>query len=102
MPRANLGIGAAALDTIGLQAREWAFVGLNGRDIYAEPRGLLVGYNWPQYAVHRGHLQMLLYETVQQRLGPSAVRLGQHVVAYETHGDGVVVTIEHADGRQAK
>ena len=44
------------LDRVGLPAREWALVGLNGNDIYSEPRGLLAGYNWPQYAVHRGQL----------------------------------------------
>ena len=44
------------LDRVGLPAKEWALVGLNGNDIYSEPRGLLAGYNWPQYAVHRGQL----------------------------------------------
>ena len=50
----DLGLGADDLDRIGVPAREWALVGLNGREIYAEPRGLDAGYNWPQYAVHRG------------------------------------------------
>src|SRR5690348_2187808 len=57
----ELGIGAAQLDRIGLQTREWALVGLNGKEVYSEPRGLLAGYHWPQYSVHRGALQMLLY-----------------------------------------
>jgi 5-methylphenazine-1-carboxylate 1-monooxygenase len=56
----DLGIGADALDRVGLPAREWALVGLNGNDIHVEPRGLEAGYAWPQYAVHRGALQMLL------------------------------------------
>src|SRR5690606_15925221 len=50
----DLGIGPDYLDTVGLPAREWALVGLNGNDVYAEPRGLEAGYKWPQYAVHRG------------------------------------------------
>ena len=37
----DLGIGADELDRIGLPAKEWALVGLNGNDIYSEPRGLL-------------------------------------------------------------
>ena len=44
----DMGLGAKQLDTIGLQAREWAMVGRNGNDIYAEPRGLDEGYLWPQ------------------------------------------------------
>src|SRR5690349_24838090 len=59
----DLGIAAVDLDKIGVPAQEWALVGLNGNDIYSEPRGLGAGYNWPQYAMHRGQLHMLLYRT---------------------------------------
>ena len=38
----DLGLGDRLLDAIGLQAREWALVGRNGNDVYAEPRGRLV------------------------------------------------------------
>ena len=69
----ELGIGPDRLDAIGLPAREWALVGLNGKDVYSEPRGLLAGYRWPQYAVHRGLLQMLLHDTAVERLGSAAV-----------------------------
>jgi len=96
----DLGIGTDALDRIGLPAREWALVGLNGNDIYAEPRGLLAGYRWPQYAVHRGELQMLLYRTVLERLGPDAVRPGHRVASYRNEPDGTVTaTVETAGGR---
>jgi hypothetical protein len=43
---------------------------LNGKEVYAEPRGLRAGYNWPQYSVHRGGLQMLLYRAVVERSVP--------------------------------
>ena len=89
----DLGIGADALDRVGIQAREWALVGLNGRDIYAEPRGLAAGYQWPQYAAHRGKLQVLLFETVLERLGPAPVRLGQRVTGYEKLANGKVSAI---------
>ncbi len=93
----DLGIDDRLLDTIGLQAREWALVGRNGKDIYAEPRGLLAGYRWPQYSVHRGKLQMLLYQTVCERLGADAVRLGTRVIGYRNHDDGVTVQTESRD-----
>jgi 2-polyprenyl-6-methoxyphenol hydroxylase-like FAD-dependent oxidoreductase len=96
----DLGLDDRVLDTIGIQAREWALVGRNGRDVYAEPRGLLAGYRWPQYAVHRGQLQMLLYRTVLQRLGADAVRLGQRVVGYRHADDGVVALVETRDGQR--
>jgi len=95
----DLGIDSEMLDSIGIQAREWALVGRNGNDVYAEPRGLLAGYRWPQYAVHRGKLQMLLYRTVLERLGTDAVRLGQRVTGYRNRRDGVTALIESRDGR---
>ena len=95
----DLGIGSADLDRVGLPAREWALVGLNGNDIYAEPRGFLAGYHWPQYAVHRGRFHMLLHDKVVERIGPEAVRLGSRVTGYRQHaGGGVSALIEHLDG----
>ena len=94
----DLGLGAELLDRIGIQAREWALVGRNGNDVYAEPRGLLAGYRWPQYAVHRGQLQMLLYRTAQERLGPQAVRLGQRITGYRQTADGVSALVQTRDG----
>ncbi len=95
----DLGITQADLDKVGVPAREWALVGLNGNDIYSEPRGLLAGYKWPQYAVHRGQLLMMLHRKVVERIGPDAVRLGSRVTGYRKHVDGgVSALIEHADG----
>jgi 2-polyprenyl-6-methoxyphenol hydroxylase-like FAD-dependent oxidoreductase len=98
----ELGIGADALDTIGLQAREWALVGLNGKDVYSEPRGLLAGYRWPQYSVHRGGFQMLLYRAALERLGAGAVRTGQRVVGYRNEPDGVAVLIRSPGGAETE
>ncbi len=94
----DLGIGTRDLDRIGLPAREWALVGLNGNDIYSEPRGLLAGYGWPQYAVHRGLLQMMLYDKVIERLGPGAVRLGSRVTGYRNEPAGTVTALIETSG----
>ena len=95
----DLGVTAEDLDRVGLPAKEWALVGRNGNDIYAEARGLLAGYDWPQYAVHRGLLHMALHDKVVERIGPDAVRLGSRVTGYARNADGgVTARIEHADG----
>jgi len=98
----NLGIGADDLDEIGLPVKEWALVGLNGNDIYAEPRGMTAGYNWPQYAVHRGKLHMLLYETLIERAGAHCVQLGHRVVGYETSDHGAVALLRSSDGIESQ
>ncbi len=99
----DLGIGREALDRVGVPALEWALVGLNGNDIYSEPRGLKAGYRWPQYAAHRGMLHVLLYETLLERAGPDAVKLGHRVAGYEKHSDGSVIAIvQRNDGSQTR
>ncbi|MBR9650791.1 flavin-dependent oxidoreductase [Thalassovita aquimarina] len=99
----DLGIGADDLDQVGVPVKEWALVGLNGNDIYSEPRGELAGYNWPQYAVHRGKFHMLLYRKFVERAGEDALRLGQRVTGYENNADGsVTAIIERADGTKTR
>src|SRR5262245_16558923 len=94
----DLGITKADLDRVGLPAKEWALVGLNGNDVYSEPRGQLAGYEWPQYAVHRGQLHMLLYEKVVERIGADALQLASRVTGYRKGaGGGVSALVEHAD-----
>ena len=96
----DLGITAADLDSVGVAAKEWALVGLNGKEVYAEPRGLDAGYNWPQYAVHRGEFHMMLYREVLARLGPDAVQLGTKVTGYRTTANGVEVAAVLPDGTE--
>ena len=98
----ELGLGPDQLDAIGVQAREWALVGLNGKDVYSEPRGLLAGYRWPQYSVHRGGLQMLLYRTALERLGAGAVLTGHRVAGYRNEADGVAVLVRAPDGTKTE
>ncbi len=95
----DLGITQADLDRVGVPAKEWALVGLNGNDIYSETRGRLAGYNWPQYSVHRGQLHMLLHQKVVERMGPQAVRLGSRVIGYRKNDDGSVAALIESCGR---
>ena len=94
----ELGISADQLDRIGISAQEWALVGLNGKDIYAEPRGMHAGYRWPQYAVHRGKLQMLLYELAVSRLGRDAIRTGMRVTEFRNHSNRVTALVQSHGG----
>jgi 2-polyprenyl-6-methoxyphenol hydroxylase-like FAD-dependent oxidoreductase len=57
-----------------------------GQEIWSEPRGLAAGYLWPQYSIHRGVLQMLLYAAVRERIGDAHVHLDRQVVRVEESG----------------
>jgi 2-polyprenyl-6-methoxyphenol hydroxylase-like FAD-dependent oxidoreductase len=96
----EMGFRPADLDAIGVQTQEFALVGLNGKDVYSEPRGLKAGYRWPQYSVHRGGLQMLLYRAALDRLGQGAVRTGLRVTGYRNHASGVTVLAENRTGER--
>jgi len=96
------GIELSDLDSIGVPALEWALVGLNGKEVYAEPRGLEAGYKWPQYAAHRGQLLMMLYNKVAERLGRDAVLLGNRVTGYKKAEDGVTAFLRSSDGKQTE
>jgi len=100
----ELGFGSASLDRIGVQTREWVLVGLNGNEVYSEPRGFEAGYKWPQYSVHRGELQVLLYRAAMERLGTASIRTGVKVTGYRNRPDGKGVTalLQSRDGHRSE
>jgi 2-polyprenyl-6-methoxyphenol hydroxylase-like FAD-dependent oxidoreductase len=89
----ELGLGDR-LPEIGVETKEWALVGRNGNDIWAEPRGRRAGYRWPQYSVHRGELQMLLLDTVRERCGRDTVLEGHRLLGYEQTSDSITAHFE--------
>lgn len=96
----DLGFSTDDFDAFGVPIKEWALVGQKGQDIYAETRGTLAGYNWPQYAVHRGTFHMALYERFQSLAGQSALRLGHRLTSYAQTDTGVTATFDTAEGAQ--
>ncbi|WP_027084545.1 flavin-dependent oxidoreductase [Cohnella panacarvi] len=80
---------ADELDREGVRTAELAYYNKFGQLIWQEPRGLDAGYQWPQYSIHRGKLQMLLLREVQRRLGENSVLTGHHLAEFEQHAGGV-------------
>lgn len=95
-----LGFTEEQLNRNGIQTEEWALVGLNGKDVYTEPRGIKAGYQWPQYSIHRGALQMMLHDTAVERLGSDAIRTGMRVTGYRNHDQGVTALVEDRAGNK--
>ncbi len=84
----------AGLDEIGVRTREYGFYSKFGHEIWVEPRGAAAGYDWPQFSVHRGKLQMLLYETLIARAGADSVVTGARAAGFET-GDQAHLQLEN-------
>ena len=81
----------AKLDAIGVRTEELAMIARNGVEVWREPRGKAAGYQWPQFSVHRGALQMMLYETVLERLGPDAIETGARGERFRTTGERAIL-----------
>lgn len=84
----ELGLGDR-LAKIGVPTRELIYANKHGQRIWQEDRGLHAGYRWPQYSIHRGRLQMLLFEAAVERLGPERVHLDHAIDRFEQDASGV-------------
>ena len=58
-----------ALERTAIITSTLRFHSRQGQTIWAEPRGVEAGYDYPQYSIHRGQLQAALLDAVRQRLG---------------------------------
>ena len=80
---------ADRLAATAIPTAELAYYSAHGQRIWSEPRGLAAGYRWPQFSIHRGTLQMILLDAVQERLGPDRVHTGHHLTGWEETATGV-------------
>ncbi|HQT73330.1 MAG TPA: FAD-dependent monooxygenase, partial [Acidiphilium sp.] len=96
---ASLGL-LPALDEIGLRTRALSYLNHRGQVIWTETRGLHAGHDVPQFSIHRGRLQDMLWRTARERLGERALRPDARVAA-ATEADGAVrVTLTNAAGNR--
>jgi 2-polyprenyl-6-methoxyphenol hydroxylase-like FAD-dependent oxidoreductase len=78
-----------SLAASAIPTAELIYYSKHGKRIWAEPRGVGAGYRWPQYSIHRGHLQMLLLDEVHRRLGPERVHAAAALVSFTESADGL-------------
>ena len=93
----ELGLGEA-LAQHGIPTSELSYYDRRGKLIWAEPRGLGAGYRWPQYSIHRGRLQQILFDAVVARMGEAVVRTGQRVSGFLPMAAGVRVQVADRSG----
>ena len=64
---------AEKLEETGIRTRELVYANRHGQQIWQEDRGVHAGYDWPQYSIARGALQMILLEVARNRLGDGRI-----------------------------
>ena len=87
----ELGLGDE-LAQAGIAVQRLVLFNKFGQLISEEPRGLLAGFRWPQYAIHRGRLQQLLLRAVRSRIGEENVCTGFRLLGFEQDRDRVTAT----------
>jgi 2-polyprenyl-6-methoxyphenol hydroxylase-like FAD-dependent oxidoreductase len=78
------------LAATAIETAELAYFNRHGQPIWSEPRGRAAGYDFPQFSVHRGELQLLLERVARERLGPERVVCGHALADFETVGHEVI------------
>ena len=95
----ELGLGPE-LSRVAIPTSTLSYHNKHGQLIWSEPRGIAAGYSWPQYAIHRGDLLMILLSAVKTRLGPDRYLTGHHFVSFEQDADSVTASfIDRETGR---
>ncbi|MFK7763732.1 MAG: flavin-dependent oxidoreductase [Roseobacter sp.] len=91
------------LDAVGLRTRELRYLTRSGQEVWRELRGMHAGNDFPQFSIHRGRLQKLLYDAVIERLGPQAVMTGLRLGGFIQDEGGVTAHFtDTSDGTSSR
>ena len=88
---AELGLGKELART-GIATQALSLFNKFGQSIWSEPRGIAAGYKWPQYSIHRGHLQFVLLRALRERAGTDSFRSGLRLTSFEQSESGVTAS----------
>ncbi len=91
------------LDAVGLRTRELRYLTRTGQEVWRELRGTHAGHEYPQFSIHRGRLQKVLFDAVIERMGPEAVQTGLRLSGFVQDEGGVTAHFTDAyDGTSSR
>jgi 5-methylphenazine-1-carboxylate 1-monooxygenase len=85
---ADLGL-LERLDAVAIRTYELFYTNRFGQEIWREPRGVDAGYDIPQFSIHRGRLQGVIYQAVRARLGESRIHMNCRLGSFREDEAGV-------------
>jgi 5-methylphenazine-1-carboxylate 1-monooxygenase len=77
------------LDAVAIRTYELFYLNRFGQEIWREPRGLDAGYDVPQFSIHRGRLQGVIYQATRARLGEGRIHLGHRLGSFKQDDSGI-------------
>ena len=87
-----------ALAATAIETRELRYANRHGQTIWADPRGRHAGLPWPQFSIHRGELQMILFRAAQEMLGAGRIKFGRRIARFAQHHGKVSAQFVDRDG----
>jgi 2-polyprenyl-6-methoxyphenol hydroxylase-like FAD-dependent oxidoreductase len=91
-----------ALDSVAIRTRELIYANRFGQELWREPRGLDAGYDYPQFSIHRGKLQGVLYAAARARIGEGAILVDHQLRELAQDEHGVTATFMRRTGSDEK
>ena len=95
LPHAMREFAALGLETrlreVAIENREHAFFNRYGQLIYKELRGTYAGYAYPDLAIHRGRLHMVLFDAAKERMSAETILTNHRCVGVDQDNQGVTV-----------
>jgi 5-methylphenazine-1-carboxylate 1-monooxygenase len=88
------------LDAVAIRTYELFYTNRFGQEIWREPRGLEAGFDVPQFSIHRGRLQGVIYQAVRERLGDARIHTGHRLGAFRQDEAGVTAYFFDRTGAQ--
>src|ERR1700732_5137675 len=76
------------LDDVAIRTYELFYTNRFGQEIWREPRGTDAGYAVPQFSIHRGRLQAVIYRAVRSRIGESRIHTGHRLGGFTQDESG--------------
>jgi 5-methylphenazine-1-carboxylate 1-monooxygenase len=89
-----------AMTKVAITTQESCFFNRFGQLVYKEPAGRFAGYEWPQFQIHRGDLQQVLYRAYVAKAGRERVITGHRCVRVEQGADGATAHFIDSATRQ--
>lgn len=90
------------LDAVAIRTHELFYANRFGQTVWHELRGLDAGFDVPQFSIHRGRLQSVIYWAARARLGEGKIHTGHRLGAFQQDEAGVTAYFFDRNGEHRR
>jgi 5-methylphenazine-1-carboxylate 1-monooxygenase len=77
------------LDDVAIRTDVLYYLNRHGQEVWRDVRGIDAGHDVPQFSIHRGRLQNVILQAVEERLGKEVIHTGHRLGAFTQDEGGV-------------